>query len=291
MSGIPITEWVLDKVITVPAENLPEPAAIGYFIFAAPVIATAAVGGYAADEISHYIVHPVTEVVDAIRGAFADDDVPLFPDNLKEALDTSPSAGAVPAPASDEVPADTGARSHMPADDELPLQQEQYAPAEDELSPGYSQPAEAAERGSDVAALAAEGMDDMRTDVATELAPSQQASPGFDMESDAASRDFDMEADAAAGKYDMRSDMATDLDPSQQASPGFDMEADAAGSGGFDMEADAAGSGGFDMEADAAVAPVGGDGDGAPPDDEGGVVTPPDDTGEGNNNTDGGGAP
>jgi hypothetical protein len=136
---LPITEWVLDKVITVPAENLEEPAAIGYFIVAGPVIGVAALGGYAADELNHLIVHPTAMMVDAIVGAFADDDVPLFP------LETSPSAEDVPAPTYDVVP----------ANDELPLQQEQYAPAVDELPADYSPPVNANEDSTNAAGQSA----------------------------------------------------------------------------------------------------------------------------------------
>jgi hypothetical protein len=67
-SYIPVTEWVLDKMITVPYENLETPAALAYFVLASPAIGYGAIAGYAVDEVHHYIVTPV----DATLGKLAD---------------------------------------------------------------------------------------------------------------------------------------------------------------------------------------------------------------------------
>jgi hypothetical protein len=57
---LPVTSWVLDKVITAPAENLPTWAAIAYF--ATPVgwaaVGFGAANGFLLDEINHYVIHP-----------------------------------------------------------------------------------------------------------------------------------------------------------------------------------------------------------------------------------------
>ncbi|MQX39886.1 hypothetical protein GHK58_06505 [Sinorhizobium meliloti] len=66
-------------------------------------------------------------------------------------LDASTSHGPQFAPASHEEPADPGAKSYMPADDELLPQQEQHTPAQDELPPGESQPVDTNEEPASAA--------------------------------------------------------------------------------------------------------------------------------------------
>ena len=80
-SYIPVTEWVLDKMITVPYENLETPAALAYFVVASLPIGAGALAGYAVDEVHHYIVTPV----DATLGTLAD--IVGAGDSLQELLE------------------------------------------------------------------------------------------------------------------------------------------------------------------------------------------------------------
>lgn len=95
-SFIPITEVLLDKVVNLPAhQGWSDAGALVYYsTVAVPATAVAAVGGFAADEIDHYVVTPVTAVTDAL----ADDDVALLGGALSDAMghagDASASTGA-----------------------------------------------------------------------------------------------------------------------------------------------------------------------------------------------------
>jgi hypothetical protein len=73
-SALPITEWILDKVI-----NLPEHAgwddyggwgqalSLAYYIIpAVPLVAVGALNGYAADEVTHYVVEPISLTIDKL---------------------------------------------------------------------------------------------------------------------------------------------------------------------------------------------------------------------------------
>jgi hypothetical protein len=74
-SYVPVTEWVLDKMITVPYENLETPAALAYFVVASPAIGVGAINGYAIDELSHTILPAAGAIVgvgDSALGAIAD---------------------------------------------------------------------------------------------------------------------------------------------------------------------------------------------------------------------------
>lgn len=55
---LPATQWVLDKLIRDPWEQLPMAASVPYFIVAAPVIGTGALGGYAADKVHDFVIRP-----------------------------------------------------------------------------------------------------------------------------------------------------------------------------------------------------------------------------------------
>jgi hypothetical protein len=67
---IPITKWVLDKVITVPYEHLPKPVSFAYFAtIGVPIIGIGALGGFAADKVNHYVVHPAIAALEKLADA------------------------------------------------------------------------------------------------------------------------------------------------------------------------------------------------------------------------------
>jgi len=117
-----------------------------YFVVSPVVVAPAALGGYAADEINTWVVQPGIMIVDSILDAFADDDVPLFPspssepgsapDGIREVGNTSgvhlpgddgdvnASNGGVCLPGDD----DDNAPSFTPMPDDSPLSDDSPLP-------------------------------------------------------------------------------------------------------------------------------------------------------------------
>jgi hypothetical protein len=87
---VPVTSWVLDKVVHEPAENLPWGAAVVYFVAASPVIGAAALGGYAADEINHFVVEPATATLEKLA-EITGDAVDAAADDVHEAVDETAS--------------------------------------------------------------------------------------------------------------------------------------------------------------------------------------------------------
>lgn len=64
---IPVTKWVLDKVITVPYAHLPKPVSFAYFAtIGVPIIGIGALGGFAVDKVNHYVVHPAIAAVEKL---------------------------------------------------------------------------------------------------------------------------------------------------------------------------------------------------------------------------------
>lgn len=130
-SEIPITEWVLDKMITYPAENLVDPAAIAYFAVAAIPIGAATVAAYHVDELVSQVegvALVVGPLIEGISDVFADDDVLLFPDASSSSDQSDPSeafSSTEGGPVQEEAIC-------LPADDEPPLEQVCYGPSNDE---------------------------------------------------------------------------------------------------------------------------------------------------------------
>ena len=67
-NDLAVTQWVLDKVVTAPAENLPTWAAVVYF--ASPIgigaVGIGALAGFAVDEVNHYVVHPAIATLETL---------------------------------------------------------------------------------------------------------------------------------------------------------------------------------------------------------------------------------
>jgi hypothetical protein len=96
-SPLPITEWLLDAVIGFPEDQgFGDVGSVAYFAtVAVPLTAVAGIGGFALDEVHHYVVEPVMATAEFVNEVIAGErgDTPLVPNLAQPQQTASPGDG------------------------------------------------------------------------------------------------------------------------------------------------------------------------------------------------------